>query len=108
LGLSKTRSGVLVAAYAAGALLGGLPGGLAAARLGPRRAVLVGLAGMTVASLGFAFAGGFWGLFTARVVQGAGSSFTVAGAFAWLIAASPRERRRALPGTAIGAAGLGG
>ncbi|MDX6472073.1 MAG: hypothetical protein QOK22_889, partial [Gaiellaceae bacterium] len=36
-GLSKTRAGMLVAAYAAGALIGGLPGGAAAARLGPRR-----------------------------------------------------------------------
>ena len=33
-GLSKTRAGALVAAYAAGALIGGLPGGFAAARLG--------------------------------------------------------------------------
>src|SRR5947207_1610648 len=38
--LSKAGAGVLVAAYAAGALVGGLPGGAAAARLGARRAVL--------------------------------------------------------------------
>src|SRR5712691_8238670 len=106
-GLSKVRAGVLVAAYAAGALLGGLPGGAAAARLGPRRAVLVGLASMAVSSLGFAFAGGFWSLFTARLVQGAGSAFTWAGAFAWLIAAAPRERRGQLLGNAMGAAVFG-
>jgi MFS family permease len=106
-GLSKVRAGVLVAAYAAGALLGGLPGGAAAARLGPRRAVLVGLASMAISSLGFAFAGGFWGLFTARLVQGAGSAFTWAGAFAWLIAAAPRERRGQLLGNAMGAAVFG-
>ncbi len=92
-GLSKVRAGVLVAAYAAGALAGGLPGGAAAARLGPRRAVLVGLAGMGLASIGFAFAGSFWSLFAARLLQGLGSAFTWAGAFAWLIAAAPRERR---------------
>ena len=34
--LSKTGAGVLVGAYAAGALVGGLPGGAAAARLGAR------------------------------------------------------------------------
>jgi MFS family permease len=107
LGFSKVRAGVLVAAYAAGALVGGLPGGVAAARLGPRRAVLVGLVGMGVASLGFAFAGGFWGLFAARLVQGVGSAFTWAGAFAWLIAAAPRERRGQLLGTAMGAAVFG-
>src|SRR3954465_9628854 len=67
--LSKTRAGTLVAAYAAGALVGGLPGGWAASRLGTRRAILVGLAGMGLASLGFAFAGSFWTLFLARFVQ---------------------------------------
>jgi MFS family permease len=107
LGLSKVRAGVLVGAYAAGALLGGLPGGAAAARLGPRRAVLVGLAGMGLASLGFALADSFWSLFAARLVQGVGSAFTWAGAFAWLIAAAPRERRGQLLGTAMGAAVFG-
>src|SRR5689334_21460556 len=67
-GFSKSRAGVLVAAYAAGALVGGVPGGLAAAWLGARRSVLAGLALMGLASLGFAFAGGFWTLFGARFV----------------------------------------
>ena len=66
---SKSRAGILVAAYAAGALIGGLPGGVAAVRVGARRAVLVGLTGMGLASLGFAFAGGFWSLFAARLLQ---------------------------------------
>src|SRR3970282_319087 len=38
-GLSKTGAGLLVGAFGAGALLGGVPGGLAAARFGPKRAV---------------------------------------------------------------------
>jgi MFS family permease len=105
--LSKLRSGILVAAYPAGALVGGLPGGAAAARLGPRRAVIVGLAGMGLASLGFALAGGFWGLFAARLLQGFGSAFTWAGAFSWLLAAAPRERRGRLLGSAMGAAVFG-
>ncbi|HEX3687365.1 MAG TPA: MFS transporter [Gaiellaceae bacterium] len=105
--LSKAGAGVLVAAYAAGALVGGLPGGAAAARLGARRAVLVGLTLMGLASLGFAFAHGFWPLSAARFVQGVGSGFTWAGAFAWLLAAAPRERRGALIGTAMGAAVFG-
>jgi len=105
--LSKTGVGVLVGAYAAGALVGGLPGGAAAARLGPQRAVLVGLTLMGLASLGFAFAHGFWALAGARFVQGAGSAFTWAGAFAWLLAAAPRERRGELIGSAMGAAIFG-
>ncbi|MBV8563396.1 MAG: MFS transporter [Actinobacteria bacterium] len=107
LGLSKARAGVLVAAYAGGALVGGIPGGIAAARLGARRSVLLGLALMGCASLGFAFAGGFWGLVAARLLQGGGSAFTWAGAFAWLLAAAPRERRGQLIGTAMGSAVFG-
>ena len=105
--LSKARAGTLVAAYAAGALVGGLPGGWAAARLGPRRAVLVGLAGMGLASIGFAFADSFSTLFVARFVQGLGSAFTWAGSFSWLLAAAPRERRGQLIGSAMGAAVFG-
>jgi MFS family permease len=105
--LSKAGAGVLVAAYAAGALVGGLPGGAAAARLGAQRAVLVGLALMGLASLGIAFVHGFWPLFGARFLQGAGSAFTWAGAFAWLLAAAPRDRRGAMIGTAMGAAVFG-
>lgn len=105
--LSSATAGVLVAAYAAGALVGGLPGGVAAARMGPRRAVLAGLALMCLASLSFAWSDTFWSLAGARFVQGAGSAFTWAGAFAWLLAAAPRERRGELIGTAMGAAVFG-
>ena len=104
---AKSRAGILVAAYAAGALIGGLPGGVAAVRLGARRAVLIGLTGMGLASLGFAFAGGFWALFAARLLQGLGSGFTWAGAFAWLLAAAPANRRGELIGSAMGAAVFG-
>lgn len=105
--LSKARAGVLVAAYAGGALVAGFAGGLAATRLGPRRAVLIGLTSMGLAGVGFAAAGSFWALFAARIFQGAGSGFTWAGAFAWLLAATPRERRGEMIGTAMGAATFG-
>src|SRR5258707_1452826 len=105
--LTKTRAGTLVAGYAAGALVGGLPGGWATSRIGARRAVLVGLAGMGLASVGFAFADSFATLFLARFVQGLGSAFTWSGSFAWLLAAAPRERRGQLIGSAMGAAVFG-
>lgn len=105
--LSKAGAGALVAADGAGALVGGLPGGAAAARFGARRAVLAGLTLMGLASLGFAFAHGFWPLAIARFLQGCASGFTWAGAFAWLLAAAPRERRGQLIGTALGAAVFG-
>src|SRR5690242_17275299 len=88
LGLSKAGAGVLVAAYAAGALIGGLPGGIASVHMGAKRAVVVGLTCMGFASVGFALAGEFWSLFAARLIQGIGSGFTWAGAFAWLMAAT--------------------
>src|SRR6478672_13592191 len=105
--LSKASAGVLVGAYAAGALIGGLPGGRAAARLGPRRAVLVGLALMGLASVGFAFGEGFAALVIARVVQGTGSAFTWAGAFGWLMSSTPNGRRGEVIGRAMGAAVVG-
>ncbi len=105
--LSSATAGVLVAAYAAGALIGGLPGGVAAARMGPRPAVLTGLALMAAASLGFAFSSDLGQLIATRFLQGIGSAFTWAGAFSWLIAKTPRERRGTVIGTAMGAAVFG-
>jgi MFS family permease len=105
--LSKRGAGLLVAAYAAGALLGGIPGGIAAARFGPRRAVLAGLTLMGAAGFAFAFADGAETLWAARFLQGAGSGLTWAGAFAWLVAAAPRHRRGELLGTALGVAVFG-
>jgi MFS family permease len=107
LSLSKTQAGVLVAAYAAGALVGGLPGGMAAVRFGSRRTVLFGLGMMGLASLGFAFAGSFPALLGARLAQGAGSACTWAGAFAWLLSSAPPARHGALIGNAMAAAVFG-
>src|SRR6266850_2983401 len=76
LGLSKAGAGLLSAAYPLGALAGGIPGGLAAARLGVRPAVLAGLAGMAVTTLTFGFADPIWLLDNARFLQGAASSFS--------------------------------
>ena len=105
--LSKTGAGLLVAAYAGGALAGALPGGIAASRLGPKQAVVAGLVLMSFASLGFALAGSAAGLGLARLVQGFGSALSWAGALAWLISATPRERRGEMLGAAMGAAVFG-
>jgi MFS family permease len=106
-GLSKSAAGMLVGAYAAGALVAAIPGGVAAARYGPRRALLIGITLMGLASLAFGFAGDAWTLGVARFSQGVGGSLAWAGALTWLIAASPVTRRGEVLGTAIGSAIFG-
>src|ERR671934_206255 len=106
-GLSKGEAGVLSATYAAGVLAASVPGGMAASRLGPRRAALGGVALTALASLGFALAENAWMLGAARLAQGIGSAFSWAGALAWLVAAAPRERRGELIGTTMGASVVG-
>ena len=105
--LSKLEAGLLVGAFGAGALCGGIPGGLAAARYGPKRAVVSGLLLLTVASLGFAAADGPVALGLARFVQGFSSTVTWAGALAWLAVVAPKSQRGEVIGTAFGAAVFG-
>lgn len=105
--LGKAGAGLLVGAFGAGALFGGIPGGLAAARFGPKRAVVLGLLVLAVASFAFALAGGAWTLGLARFVQGFASTTTWAGALAWLTVETPRSRRGELIGIAFGAAVFG-
>ena len=105
--LSKAGAGLLVGAYGAGALFGGIPGGLAAARFGPKRAVVGGLLLLSVASFAFAVADSAAALGAARFVQGISSTATWAGALAWISVTAPRARRGEVIGTAFGAAVFG-
>jgi MFS family permease len=105
--LSKAGAGLLVGAYGAGAVLGGIPGGLAAARWGPKRAVIGGLLLLAVASFAFAFAGTALALGLARFVQGISSTATWTGALSWISMEAPRERRGEAIGTTFGVAVFG-
>jgi len=106
-GLGKGGAGALSAMYAAGVLTASVPGGLAATRFGPKRAVVVGVALTAAASLGFGLATSAWTLAAARLAQGIGSAFSWAGALAWLVAAAPPGRRGTLIGTVMGSAVFG-
>ena len=105
--LSKAGAGILVGCYGGGALVAGIPAGIAASRFGPKRAALTGLSVVALASLGFALAPDVWLLGAARFCQGVGSVFSWAGALAWLVAEAPRERRGEMIGNAMGAAVFG-
>ncbi len=105
--LSKIEAGILVGAYGAGALLGGIPGGALAARIGSKNAVVLGLLVLSLSSVAFALAGGPVALGLARLVQGLSSAMTWAGALAWLVAGVPRERRGAMLGTVFSFAIVG-
>jgi MFS family permease len=107
LGLSKFQAGLLLGAYGAGALAGGIPSGILTARVGPRRAVLAGLLLLAATSGAFALASSAIPLGLARFGQGAASALTWAGALAWVTVATDRQRRGQLLGTVFGFAILG-
>ncbi len=105
--LTKLQAGLLLGAFGAGALLGGVPGGLIAGRVGPKRAVLAGLVVLALASFGFAAAGTPVALGAARFVQGFSSTMTWAGALSWITVETSRTRRGQTLGTVFGIAVLG-
>jgi MFS family permease len=104
LGLTKAEAGVLSAAYAAGTLIGALPAGFLASRIGPRKTVIHGLLLLGVASVVFGFANQILLLDGARFVQGIAGALIWSGALSWLITAAPEERRGSIIGSALGTA----
>lgn len=104
LGLSKAEAGILSAAYAAGTLIGSLPAGFVASRLGPRKAVIYGLLLLGVSSLAFGFADQIALLDAARFIQGIAGALTWSGALTWLITTAPEEDRGSIIGSALGTA----
>lgn len=106
-GLSKSAVGLLGGAFGAGVLAGAAPGGYLASRAGVRIAALVGLALMSLTSIGFALADETWLLVVTRFVGGFGSALSWVAAFTWLVARAPEERRGELIGVMLSAAVVG-
>jgi MFS family permease len=107
LDLGKAGAGILSAAYPAGALVGAIPSGIVAARLGVKPTVLLGLVTVAATTILFGFADAAWQLDLARFAQGLASAFSWTGALAWLVAAAPAGRRGVLIGQAFAAAVAG-
>jgi predicted MFS family arabinose efflux permease len=106
-GLGKRGAGVLVAAYAAGGMVGALPAGMLASRFGAKLTILVGLFLIGVTSLGFAFAEHIWLLDAARFGQGVASAYAWTGGLTWVVAVSDPRRRGELIGTVLSGALVG-
>jgi MFS family permease len=107
LGLGKAGAGLLAAAYPLGALVGSIPSGIVAARLGVKPTVLAGMTVVALTTALFGIAGTAWELDLARFCQGLASAFSWTGALAWLVAAAPAGRRGALIGQAFAFAVVG-
>lgn len=107
LDLGKTAAGILSSAYAAGTLVGALPAGYIASRIGPRRSVIAGLLLLGCSSLVFGVVNQIALLDAARFVQGFAGSLVWSGALVWLITSTPEENRGAVIGTALGTAVAG-
>jgi MFS family permease len=105
--LSKAGAGILAAAYPAGALLGGIPSGLATARFGARPTTVTGLVVIAVTTFVFATGDSIWLLDASRFVQGFGSALAWTAALAWLVSATPADRRGQTIGTAMATAIVG-
>ncbi len=107
LGLSKAQAGILSASYAVGTLLGSLPAGYIASRVGPRKTVIAGLLTLGFASLAFGLVHQIGPLDAARFIQGIAGALIWSGALTWLITTAPEENRGRVIGSALGTAVAG-
>ena len=107
LGLAKWEVGVLVAMYALGVVIWSIPGALMTVRLGSRRAVVVGLAMLGASSLAFGIFDDLLLLDLSRLLQGMAAAQCWTAGLAWLVTASPLERRGEIIGVVIGFALVG-
>ena len=105
--LSKAGAGVLAAAYPIGALVGGIPGGIAAARIGARPTAIAGMLAVAVSTFVFAIGDTILVLDLARFAQGVGSAFAWTAGLTWLIIETPSARRGQTIGSAMAAAIVG-
>jgi MFS family permease len=102
--LSKLSAGVMTASYPVGTLVGSLPGGVLAARVGPKQTVAAGLVLLAGSTIAFAFLHDAVALDSARFIEGLGGACSWAGGLAWIVAGTAPARRGAMIGRTLAAA----
>jgi MFS family permease len=105
--LSKTQAGLIVGIYSGAVLLGSIPAGNLAARVGARRLTIFGVALLAAATFGCGFAGGFWLLMAARIGQGLSSAVSWTAGMAWLSEGTEPGSRGRVLGMAMSFATVG-
>jgi MFS family permease len=105
--LSKAGAGLLAAAYPLGVLIGGIPSGLLAARVGVKPTAVTALVLIAGSSVAFGYGESIVLLDAARFAQGIGSACAWTSSLAWLVSVSPAARRGELIGAVLGVA-IGG
>lgn len=105
--LSKLSAGVMMAGYPIGMLVTSLPGGILAARVGPKLTVVLGQLLLAVSTVAFGLVHSAAALDLARILEGIGGACSWAGGLAWIVAETPDSRRGEMIGRAVGAAVVG-
>jgi MFS transporter, DHA1 family, solute carrier family 18 (vesicular amine transporter), member 1/2 len=105
--LTKTEVGLIVGIYSGAVLVGSVPVGYLAGRVGARRLTIFGVALLAAATFGCAFADSFWALLAARVGQGLSSAVSWTAGMAWLSEASEPNVRGRVLGAAMSFATVG-
>jgi MFS transporter, DHA1 family, solute carrier family 18 (vesicular amine transporter), member 1/2 len=107
LGLSTSQTGVLVAMYAFGALVGGIPAVVIAVRVGVRTTALASLTTFAAMSVAFGLAHSYDALLATRFAQGVAGAACWTAAMVWLLGAAPVARRGEMLGFAFGVSEAG-
>lgn len=106
-GLSEAQLGLVSGAFGAGAIAGAVLSAYLVGRFGVRPVAVVGLLVLAGSSLAFGLADGFGALALARLGAGASSALSWGAAFAWLVLATPLDRRGRAIGTLFGTSVVG-
>jgi predicted MFS family arabinose efflux permease len=107
LGLSTSQTGVLVAMYAFGALVGAIPAVVIAVRVGVRITAIASLVTFATMSVAFGLVHSYDALLVTRFAQGLAGAACWTAAMVWLLGAAPVQRRGEMLGVAFGVSEAG-